>query len=158
MSNLETLRRRSNRSASAVLKGCLLPVRIAAYAIRLTAFAVLSTLEPVVRIVLSILALARLRDVRSLSICAPRAALSIRPDAAPFGRPRGALCALRPFGSRYRALAVHHERVESNGALMGVRVPNADCGSQWGAVFCVHTALDGGVMVCNRNRASTFET
>jgi hypothetical protein len=42
---------------SAVLKGCLLPLRIATYAMRLTAFAVLSTLEPVVQIVLSILAL-----------------------------------------------------------------------------------------------------
>jgi hypothetical protein len=45
------------QAVSAVLKGCLLPVRITAYAIRLTAFAVLSTLEPVVQIVLSILAL-----------------------------------------------------------------------------------------------------
>lgn len=43
--------------ASAVLKGCLLPVRITAYAIRLTAFAVLSTLDPVVRILLSLLSL-----------------------------------------------------------------------------------------------------
>jgi hypothetical protein len=48
------------QAVSAVLKGCLLPVRIAMYAMRLTAFAVLSTLEPVVQIALSILALAGL--------------------------------------------------------------------------------------------------
>jgi hypothetical protein len=42
---------------SALLRGCLLPLRIAFYAVRLTAFALLSTLEPLVRIVLPLLAL-----------------------------------------------------------------------------------------------------
>jgi hypothetical protein len=43
--------------ANALLRGFLLPLRIAAYAVRLSAFAMLSTLEPVVRIILSLLAL-----------------------------------------------------------------------------------------------------
>jgi hypothetical protein len=41
----------------ALLRGGLVPLQIAAYAVRLTVFAVLGTLEPVVRIALSLLAL-----------------------------------------------------------------------------------------------------
>ena len=63
MPNLETLRRRSNGGRALCSKAASCPCgsrrmpSVTAYAIRLTAFAVLSTLEPVVRIVLSILAL-----------------------------------------------------------------------------------------------------